>query len=476
MTLRALRILSLLLTQALATTALTSALAPALAQADEDEATSHFRTGVRLYQSRNFIGALAEFEEALRLRPTASSLQNIALCQRELFRYAEAIATLEQMLSIYGSSLSAQDSDAARATIDELRPLVATVTLVITPPDAHVSIDGQNIAGAGTRAINLNVGEHRIIAEAPLYRRLETVVAFAGGARRVDLTLEADMGHLRLTADDPEATIIIDGVPRGAGVFDGDLPAGTTHRVQLQKAGFETSELQLVLSRGERKELTASLGDAITLPIAPAVPVVQPRGWYGFLTATNYFIANDPDGFSIPKEDSGGRDGAFFGLRAGYRVTNNFGLELLFESGKHTVGPGCYTPSNKNAECLDTASNKIIYDRWAQHFGMGSRVWSNGNRFRFIGTGAIGAVHHTVEIPESAEPPNGTGSGVNAFLMLEGGIELQFRKVLVDGVLACSVDGASNILSAGKSGARFYTADRNVVMAGLGLRVGWGQW
>src|SRR6187399_627350 len=62
------------------------------------EARRHFKLGIKLYQDTNYPGALAEFEAAYAAKPGPGSLQNIALCQKALFRYREAAATLEQLL------------------------------------------------------------------------------------------------------------------------------------------------------------------------------------------------------------------------------------------------------------------------------------------------------------------------------------------------------------------------------------------
>src|SRR5688572_12729410 len=60
------------------------------------EARRHFKLGIKLYQDTNYPGALAEFEAAYAAKPGPGSLQNVALCQKALFRYREAAATLEE--------------------------------------------------------------------------------------------------------------------------------------------------------------------------------------------------------------------------------------------------------------------------------------------------------------------------------------------------------------------------------------------
>ena len=80
------------------------------------DARRHFKSGTKLYRDGNYGGALAEFEEAYRLKPGAGSLQNVALSQKGLFRYAEAAATLEQLLAKHGGELS-EPGRAVRCTL-----------------------------------------------------------------------------------------------------------------------------------------------------------------------------------------------------------------------------------------------------------------------------------------------------------------------------------------------------------------------
>ena len=87
------------------------------------EARRHFKSGTKLYRDGNYGGALAEFEEAYRLKPGAGSLQNVALSQKGLFRYSEAAGTLEQLLAAHRQSLALHTAFAARGASPTLRPV-----------------------------------------------------------------------------------------------------------------------------------------------------------------------------------------------------------------------------------------------------------------------------------------------------------------------------------------------------------------
>ena len=80
--------------------------APSTTDAATEEARKHFHNGIKLYGEQNFKGALAEFDAAYRLKPGPSSLKNIALCQKALFRYTDAVDTLGKVLARYDKELS----------------------------------------------------------------------------------------------------------------------------------------------------------------------------------------------------------------------------------------------------------------------------------------------------------------------------------------------------------------------------------
>src|SRR3954469_4457290 len=110
------------------------------------DARRHFKLGIKLYQATNYPGALAEFEAAYAAKPGPGSLQNVALCQKALFRYREAAITLEQLLRAHGSELSEGEAKAVTEAIAELRGLVGSIVVNVEPSDAKVSVDGRLVA------------------------------------------------------------------------------------------------------------------------------------------------------------------------------------------------------------------------------------------------------------------------------------------------------------------------------------------
>src|SRR6187549_1738395 len=167
------------------------------------EARRHFKLGIKLYQDTNYPGALAEFEAAYSAKPGPSSLQNVALCQKALFRYREAAATLEELLRAHGSELNEGETKAVIEAVAELHGLVGSILVNVEPSEAKVTIDGRPVPLSELRTgVELNVGEHTLVADLAGYARSSRVVRVASGQKQlpVELKLRATDGFLNVIA------------------------------------------------------------------------------------------------------------------------------------------------------------------------------------------------------------------------------------------------------------------------------------
>jgi tetratricopeptide (TPR) repeat protein len=110
----------------------------------------HFEQGVTLYNDGNFAGALAEFSEAYRLYQAPGVLYNIGLTQKSLFRYAEAVGSLEQYLK-ESPTLEPDRKREVEQLIGEMRALLGDVAVKVTPPAAPrpVQVPQATVLAAG---------------------------------------------------------------------------------------------------------------------------------------------------------------------------------------------------------------------------------------------------------------------------------------------------------------------------------------
>src|SRR5262249_55069157 len=153
-------------------------------------------------------------------KPGPGSLQNVALCQKALFRYGEAADTLGKLLRRHDAELSEGERAAARQAKAELETLVGALRIRVTPEQARVTLDGAAIGPAERMsAVRVNVGEHTLAAEANGYAPVTKTVRVAGGQREVavDIALEPVSAFLDVRAGDPGAAIAVDGKPLALG-------------------------------------------------------------------------------------------------------------------------------------------------------------------------------------------------------------------------------------------------------------------
>lgn len=451
-------------------------------------AVRHFKNGVKLYQDKNYKGALAEFEAAYRLKPGASSLQNVALCLKALFRYSEAADTLEKLLQKHGSEIDDQERAEVEAAIDELSSLVGSVHIQVEPPGARVSVDGREISRkAREKDIRLDVGEHTVTASAPGYASVSQVVRVAGGQKHipVGIALTPTMGFVTVEIDDPDAAIAIDGKAEAFSHFSGPLTPGQ-HYVQVYKKGFKPFEKRFTVEVGQKQTIDATLGP----PVAPEnsgakdngskeKPSRQLRGWYAMGSLDLTGLTGDPNDTKQPSGHATG--GAALGVRAGYRLWTPVAIELLMQGGRHDAKDQCVP----NCDADPHATRDYTVESF--RIGPNLRINSGGEIIRFTSALGLGAVQHKVTFKDitangvdvSTVPPKDTvASGWDPYLLLEIGVQFNLGHVLLEADAVADIDQASSIHygttypyrdadGTGKGGVR---------MLGIGLRAGWSEW
>jgi hypothetical protein len=462
--------------------------APAAANKNpSDERTElarrHFKNGVKLFQDKNYQGALAEFEAAYELKPGASSLQNVALCLKALFRYAEAARKLDLLLARHGSELSEDDRKAVREATDELNQLVGTIQLRVEPATARVAIDGRSVSAAERAAgIRLDVGEHTIVAEAAGYDRMVQIVRIPGGKTRlpVDLALRPVAGFISVITSDRDAAIAVDGQARAFQSWTGPVSPGR-HYVQVYKRGFTTFEQAVNVELGRTVEVRATIGAPLppgeidvtkAAPAGPAPVKREQRGWYALAALSGSGLDEAPQDLDISNAET--TAAGAFGVRAGYRLWTPIGVELLIDGSRHEVKNAC-----ERSTCGGDSPVLRKYTLDSFHIGGNLRIMSSGERFRFSSVVGVGSVRHKVQVEETAPAANDDWEavGLDPYFLVELGAQANFGHILAEIDALLFVDGVTNIkrdLPSGEEKRVF--EDGGLRMLGLGIRLGWSEW
>jgi hypothetical protein len=456
--------------------------APAPSEPDPStlEARKHFKSGTKLYRDGNYGGALAEFEEAYRLKPGPGSLQNVALSQKGLFRYAEAAATLEQLLDRHGGELDDGERKAVEEALAELRGLIASIKLHVTPEDARVVLDGQKLeASALVAPIVLNVGEHTLSAEAPGYGSERRVLRVAGGQQElpVNVELRCLSGFVDVTSSDPTANIAIDGIPKARRAYRGPVEPDIEHLVQVYREGVEPFEqsfrvgvCKTVPIRAQLEPSdSASSGDATESENAPpsAPPKRVLKGFYGMLSLDLLGLSKQPLNLDVSKAQRGGGLGAL-GLRAGYRISNPVAIDAMLDLGAlEVVG----APDMAGTMRRDYSLHSV-------HFGPDLKLMTTGEKLRFVTTVGAGIVHHRLAVASSGSYSAAEVSGVDPYFLLELSLGFNYGQFMGELGLVAVIDGSTALRKGFQDENRDLTSSLGTTlpMAGIGLRLGFSQW
>src|SRR5262249_61136022 len=109
------------------------------AQADEpDSAKAHYEKAQQLYATGNYDEAIAEYQEAYRLKPHPNVLYNIAQAYERLLDYAQSVTWFERYLA--EAPPDAPERVIVENRLKILRNLPARVSVTTIPEHVHASI------------------------------------------------------------------------------------------------------------------------------------------------------------------------------------------------------------------------------------------------------------------------------------------------------------------------------------------------
>jgi hypothetical protein len=228
-------------------------------------AKMHFDQGNALYNDGNYSAALAEFLESYRQKPTTVVLYNIGMTQKALFRYAEAVEWLEKYLA-ESTNLPPERRAEVLGIVNEIRALLAEVTVQVTPDNATVTVDGRGVGNAPLpKPLQIAAGNHTIEASAEGFvTQKRDVMISAGVPISVKLALKEipRTGKVRVTSTIPQAMVAIDGKVIGAAPVETELVAGG-HTLEVSAPKYELHREELVVAVGQTREVPVRLEHTI---------------------------------------------------------------------------------------------------------------------------------------------------------------------------------------------------------------------
>lgn len=463
--------------------ALVVVFAGAASHADEGAARAHFKQGVELYDKKQYAPALEAFRAAYAEKPSAGIKRNVALCLKGLGRPVEAATAFDEALDEGETSIKPDVRAAMQQELAELAKVVATVRLtVVAAADRHpldgavVMVDGVALApSALRRPIRLEPGIHVFGAHVDgLGDPPEKKLSLLAGSP-VDATFEVGerLGTLTITPSLPDAIVEVDATESRRGAWTGKLPPGP-HRVVVSAPGYQTQTTDVIVTPDASAEYAITLlrpGEmpaSYTLPSRKPPPEQKKRYLVPMLAYEGQSMRLAP----VLGEGAAGTKRAFtgasVGVRAGYRASRSFALELYGDVGQVSES---YTISQASKE----STTKIIHWQVTPMLRFATIGW-----IRFTTATGVG-VHGLVvdaDVATRTLPATTTttathkGSGVSASWLVDLGMQFDVGSLVLEAVAFFDMHGAGTTRDDATNERLFYSspATRAGVRAGLGIQ------
>ncbi|MCP4603055.1 MAG: PEGA domain-containing protein [Proteobacteria bacterium] len=241
--------------------------------ADEiDQAKAKFEQGASLIIEKDYLNALSAFQKSYSIRPKALVLYNIAMCQKELKRNIEAIASFKRYLDEAGEAPESDLLSKARTAISELESLVSKLTIEGTPEKAKLTIDNKLIGlFSPKQPILLEPGQHKIRIFALGYLLYaKTVTAIPGTKTALAIHMSHFRARVKLRCgSEKEAIVYLDGEIVGICPYESEVDPGE-HLVRVEVPNKKVFVQKINLSAGQNADIEVEFEpietDIVTLP------------------------------------------------------------------------------------------------------------------------------------------------------------------------------------------------------------------
>jgi hypothetical protein len=169
----------------------------------QEKSKTLFEEGRKLIEAHDDLGACAKFNEAIKLDPDAAgTMLNLGLCNQNLKKIRLALFWFRKAQARAHETNLPEYEAAAGARTKDLVDLVASVKLDVSPDDAHVKLDGEEISAADYLHVEVDVGHHVIEARSPGHQssHQELDVVGKGGDT---ITIKLAVGDDTIVVDHP---------------------------------------------------------------------------------------------------------------------------------------------------------------------------------------------------------------------------------------------------------------------------------
>lgn len=238
----------------------------AFGRADDIElAKKKIEEGKQFIAEEKYAEALEAFTFSYSIRPKPWVLFNIAMCNKALHRYVDAIFTFERFLQTETDPESTTGK-LARSALAELESLVGKVRVVEAPPGASVYIDGEKVGHAPLDApLPLDPGRHVVNVSKDRFKSLTVEVIVASGAEvEVHANLQQPKAEIKVACEGEKTVVFVDETAVGKCPYQGSVAAGV-HELKVIEPGKETFVQTIEASAGSTLVIAVDLKPVIII-------------------------------------------------------------------------------------------------------------------------------------------------------------------------------------------------------------------
>lgn len=217
--------------------------------------------GRQLYRTGDFAGALLQFERAYDLSTDVRLLWNVAVCEKNLHRYARARKTLERYLIEGGVQLNEQSRKDAVDLSQALSKFVSTLRISVSEPGAAIFIDDEQVGISPlTEPLLVDMGTRRIRVSKKMFHDFveqRVLIGEIDAALSIKLAPEVHQGFLSIVAGKDDV-IRLDGKVVGQGQWEGRVASGG-HTLRVTAPGKKPYQSEVIVQENSVRRIPVTL-------------------------------------------------------------------------------------------------------------------------------------------------------------------------------------------------------------------------
>jgi hypothetical protein len=229
------------------------------------DAQKQWDSAIALYQKGQWDGARTSFYAAWEASKNPRVLFNVAICDKNLGRYARAIETLKKELADGKGQLAADEEADVKSQISGLEQFVAELTIDVSEPGAEVYVDETKVGTSPLPApVPVQLGERHVrVVKAGFIEGRETIELKGGASGRVNVKLAPSVKTTLVNVSvigPSNAVVKVDGKEVGQAPYKGQVGVSAEpHQFSAEAPGYVTATQAALVREGEPLTLTLQL-------------------------------------------------------------------------------------------------------------------------------------------------------------------------------------------------------------------------